>query len=183
MGKKAEAAHARYIRKYHCFVGLSTFHGGEGKGIWISDMKLFNSFSNEKNPPNLPNGYRHPLYCRRPYLKIFYRIPGQQAPPFRRPLQSRRSHLHRGICKFVFYTPFKPRLRSRIACFYARAARALTETQKYIVIYDIFTSKTEMIITIKKSNSLIDRCLVEICYLFVIVIYDIYDNTLKSVTF
>lgn len=132
----------------YCFIGLSSFYGGGRQGIWISDIKLFNSFSNDKNPPNLPNGYRHSLYCRRPHLKIFYRIPGQQAPPFS-PLQSRRSHLHRGICKFVFMPPLNLAFSIESRVFTCEQLVSSLKLKNIIVIYDTFTSKTGM--TIKKN--------------------------------
>lgn len=83
--------------------------------------------------------------------------------------------------QICFYAPFKPHLPSRIACFYMRAAYALTKTQKYIIIYDIFTSKTEMTITQKNPiHWLIGvcwRCVT--CYYYYI--YDIYNvNMLRS---
>lgn len=50
--------------------------------IWISDTKLFNPFPDDKNPPNLPSGYRHRVYCPSggPHLKIFYRTRSILAP-------------------------------------------------------------------------------------------------------
>lgn len=118
-------------------------------------MKLFNSFSNDKNPAKLTERIPSPLlHCRRPHLKIFYRIPARVN---RRPRSVPFNHVD-PICIAVyanlFLYPFKPRLRYRIACFYVRAAYALIEAQKYIVIYDIFLLRKHRD-DYKKSNSLV----------------------------